>query len=328
MKELIFYIYLLTSFKAFTQKSIFDCVNKIVIEDVDLCKIVSKGKVSARFLIDSDFRDTKGQKISGIKFLSSKNKLLAVKGNTVYRKGTVLSDLVVLDMKGNLLENLTNNSRNHYIGSIFPDCNGKRILYTSFESHPASKGIKDIDSLDLRMNAKRKLNLLNLDDKIDKINLDCFPNISADRLLFSKNPWSPDGNKFVFTIKKVSRNGLTLNYSYDTISYGSYVFDVLRNKQIDFIKQSDIALWLSENQILYIKNNQIWKYDLINKENKLFFEFPNTIILEEIRCTPDGKNLFIQCIYNGKYQERLLNIETKSELIFKHSKLKNVCFEW
>lgn len=225
---------------------------------------------------------------------------LAIELEHTPKRGTVVGHIVVLDVQGNVIERIVNNKLGTIAGSSFPSTKNKRIVYTyKIYKEIVSPNEKRSEKEILSDVWKEPSSLVVIDYKTRKEEIHINDFSKGGSLYLREFPWSPDEKKFVYTILKniqVSLKGQPLNSEDDSISTaGSYIFDVEKAKDVKFIPGSVYAVFHPvSNKVAYIKNNEVWIYDLDADSSHILYSSKHKTDIMDIRWSPKGDYIYVR----------------------------------
>lgn len=134
-------------------------------------------------------------------------------------------------------------------------------------------------------------------------------------LQLDESPWSADEKKIVYTILKniqVNLMGTSSVAKNDSIAReGSYIFDIEKSKDIKFLPQSIYAVWHPDSNIIaYVKNKEIWLYNVDKDFSQCLFVSKNTTEIMDIHWSPEGDYIFMRYHLNKsrKSKQQLIKI--------------------
>jgi hypothetical protein len=233
-------------------------------------------------------------------------------------------------MKGEVVERLIENKDYHYMGASSPSRSGKKILYTTNYNPPSPDPVNITkEQLSTRLFPKESLCIMNYESRKVEFTINDFSR--GGMLDFNESPWSPDEKKFVYTIRKkpkVNLEGKPLNKN-DTVIAGAYIFDIEKQKDIKFIPGATAAIWSpNSNIIAYLKNDNVWLYDVDADTHILFLKSTSPLTIEHIHWTPEGDHLYMLLGNENVVDEKLYRLKDGIEIPFKKLHLLDRSYTW
>jgi hypothetical protein len=338
MKEniitLILFIVLFQACKV--QKDLYKVSGKIADEDGFYCEVFTSEKRISKFQIELPYKKKdfsgkfKNHSLNSFRWFIN-DQLLAVEGVEVGHEGMICSNLVIVDINGEVVERLTDNKKYHYIGYAYATKSGRKIFYTSSYNPPPVKMDHNKEDISKRLNPSSALHIMDYKTREVEVTIENFSKDKGGMLTFRESPWSPDERMFIYTIQKkplVTLMGESVD-DRDTTIGGSYIFDIEKKQDVKFIPGSYQAIWSPNgNTIAYLKKRNIWLYDWEKDLHTPFIGSSDDFKINDIHWTPEGDYIYVQCIYKGKYSEKLFSVRDGKEIPFKKLKLKDPYYTW
>ena len=245
---------------------------------------------------------------------------------------TQFTDLVLVDMNGHFLRQLTHNPNNHFSGCV-PSPSRRKLLHF-LTVHPERSTISEAENL-------RRALLTSENETISVWELDTNLTQPLTGLIrqglpsFEEGAWSPDETQLVYSVFRpplMRLQGQPLNPPDTANVTGSYIYNIAQQRNVRFLPGGKEASWSpNQNVIAYLKDNNVYLYDVEHDTSKLFRttapgEKPN-----HVRWLPDGHTLYVQYWYKRhlqKLREAFYDAATGQELNYAKPGLPDKFFSW
>ena len=316
------------------QKALYPLPGKIAVDKEFFCEVFERNRRTSKFPIRPKRIDYSGKYdnhlFGGFLWLDS-NRLLATESIRVAHQGTVVSNLVVMNIDGEVIDTITDYPKHYYMGSHFPTRSGRKILCTSTYNPPPATSSPTHAEVTRRLNPIRTLFVLSYPEKERLFAAGDFMKEKGGMFRMDECPWSPDEERFVYSIQKeqlMLLHGKPVAGG-DSVKSGSYIFDTKSGKDLVFIQGSYQAVWSPvADTIAYLKSSDLWLYDVAKNKHTLFVASTNELKLEDIHWSPEGTHLYVQCTLKGKRDEKLYDVGTKNEVVFKKPHIPSPYYTW
>ena len=312
------------------QNALYQYTGTIVADKNDFCEIFNQGKLIGKFRIRPEKKDFSGHtnniSFFGIKRLSD-SAFIATESAEVGYEGTVKNNIVLLNIKGKVIDRIVESDKYHYAHSAHPSNSNKKILYLTHARYPPSGSKPTKEELLSALSSKEILHIMDYGTRKEELSVENFS--KGGMLAFHESPWSPDERRFVYTIRRQSISFLLGDdfKDNDTAVGGSYIYDIDKKTDVEFIAGSYKAVWCPDsNVVAYLKQGSIWLYNTNTDIHTLFLKFTSNLDID-IHWTPDGNYLYVQYRKGSKIIEKLYTMDAK-EVPFKKPKLKDRFYTW
>lgn len=333
MKNIILVLFLVTNHLGMSQNDLYSLKGRIAKEEAFFCQVYRDGKKQGKFQTRPKKIDYSGNIdnhfFGEIRWFGD-DKFLAIEGIEIGHSGKVLSNLVVLNPKGEVIEKIIENKKNYYVGTPYPSKTESKILYETWtKKPPANSSSYTKEELKSLLNPQITLNVFDYKTKELEVSLDNFN--KTGRLVFNESPWSPNEKMFVYTIQRnhsMKLEGEVVGQK-DTTGGGSYIFDVEKKQDIRYLPDSYQAVWApTSNVIAYLKNKHIWLYNFEENSHRIFLRSTDDLKISNIHWNTDGDYLYVQCIYKNKNEEKLYNVKDGKEVLFNKLGMTDPYYTW
>ncbi|MBC7450800.1 MAG: hypothetical protein H7259_04865, partial [Cytophagales bacterium] len=295
---------------------------QIIFEDVFHCQVFTSEEQISTFKVRPKKIDYNApgviHKLSNCSWFG-KDYLIGVELSKTGDEGTIFSNLVVMDLQGNVVERLTSSEKYHYVGYRGVSNSRSKILYSSWYTPPIMSSQPTPKELAQRLSPITSIHIMNYNTKEIELSIENFAKEKGGYQTTDESPWSPDETRIVYTIHKkpsVSISGKSL-YGNDSVvksTRGSYIFDIAKKQDVAFIPESTQAIWSPvSDTIAYLKNKEVWLYDVLTDTHIPFIKATEDLKVYYIHWEPSGKYLYVSCGYKGRSSERLYSVKDGME---------------
>lgn len=254
---------------------------------------------------------------SSLIWLHKEDAFVGVEGLKKEPGRTYQSNVVLFDLRGNLVERIYESNEGEIVGYAYPSRNDKRLVFTL-------EIVGDI-KLDPLEGLNRQQSLVIMDFEKRKVfkRIENFgTSMSID---FNESPWLYDEDRLIYTIsgnKRITVEGQAINSVAEGAS-GIYMYDLNTDQHKLLVPDGQFGICSPVNlQICYIKDKSVWILDLKDNTTKMVYEAGVKQKVSNIHWTPDGKYIYLAYFNNPgtdffSTREKLIEVITGEEIPFK-----------
>lgn len=238
------------------------------------------------------------------------------------------TDLVLLNIQGQVLRQLTHNS-NRQFSSCIPSPSHRKLLHflikrSAWPNQPTAEDFRRA-----LIAPDQTSSIWNL---ATNITLPLTGLAHQGLRSFQEQCWSPDETHLAYSVIRSPALHLVnqpINPQDSTIIGGVYIYAIGSQHNVHFLPGGHDASWSPKNYVIaYIKNNGIYLYDVAHDTERLFRPATRSYQPSHVRWLPDGKTIYVQYMKGRRLQEAFYDSISGQELNYAKPGLPGPYFSW
>lgn len=241
--------------------------------------------------------------------------------------------ITLIDINGKPLQRIYKFPDKEAIHSFYPSPSGNKIVYIFKIADKKATSITEpaytlgcIKIVDLKTNSVENI----IHDIASLIHIKMF-----------ESPWSFDETMIVYAVSYEMQiivdgeENIVEKIDYKPLPVGLYIYNLETDENQLIIEGSDAGVWSPNgNHIAYKLNDNLYIYDVKNKSSELLYKTGYFESIRYFHWTPDSENIYFKCPHEISWlhykidNEKIIRIENKMEVSFKHLKLPPGLYSW